>query len=24
VVLDDLLANAARQEGFKVVVPRAR
>jgi uncharacterized protein len=24
VVLDDLLAEAARQEGFKVVVPRAR
>jgi uncharacterized protein len=24
VVLDDLLADAARQEGFKVVVPRAR
>jgi hypothetical protein len=24
VVLDDLLAAAARQEGFKVVVPRAR
>lgn len=24
VVLDDLLAHAARQEGFKVVVPRAR
>lgn len=24
VVLDDLLAKAARQEGFKVVVPRAR
>ena len=24
VVLDNLLAEAARQEGFKVVVPRAR
>lgn len=24
VVLDDLLADAAEQEGFKVVVPRAR
>lgn len=24
VVLDNLLAGAARQEGFKVIVPRAR